>query len=725
LLPRAGGLFHPLNPPKRSFGPPLHRKGESGEDRRSVPAGSSEVRSGANSPGRLEGLALIVILLLAAGLRMGAPGISEFKRDEANLSQLALDLARGRSFPLLGIGSSVGLPNAPVSVYLFTVPFFLGGDPTLATLFVGLLNVVGVGMTWALARRYYGPVAALVAALFYAVSPWGVIFSRKIWAQDLLPPFVIAALASGLLGFIEGKRWAQFVHLPLLALTLQIHYGAFVLVPLTVLMIVFGRRRLTRAFAWSVAPLIALALPFAAGLIQAGFAHPEQVARVLSSGSSPHAITVSGDAIHLAALTVAGTEIHSLAGPAAFQQYLASVPDAYPVFNLIAWAVLLSGVWLAIRSLRCRDARAPVDWVFLAWLAIPPLAFTVTWTAPFPHYMIPMMPAAYIVLGAGVAWVLGLPHPELASPPAPLHQSGEGGQSALSCAQTMTKVLRLITVAVIVAVAALQVWLTVSLLGFLDTHDTPGGFGTPLHVLLDVRSAILKEQPYDVLVIGEGDTPPYDETSTVWRALLDGLASVRFVNATRMFVVPDHAALYVGSAQYQDVIGQHLAGTPRLFPTRPGADPLAIWRLSENSGRNAKLLDSAVNVTNGRLANGATLRQVQFIERGDELTIRAWWRIERLARDPDVLFSVFNHIVDGDGKKWGQIDGPFWLGRYWRQGDSIVQAYNVTLGDGHPSLAQLSLRTGMYTYDGTRFYGIDVLETNGTATGQTITVPIR
>jgi len=668
---------------------------------------------------------VLVILLLAAVLRMGAPGVSEFKRDEANLSQLALDLARGRSFPLLGIGSSVGLPNAPVSVYLFAIPFFLSSDPTLATLFVGLLNVIGVGMTWALARRYYGPAAALTAALLYAVSPWGVIFSRKIWAQDLLPPFVIATLASGLLGFIEGKRWAQFVHLPLLALTLQIHYGAFVLLPLTALMIAFGRRRLTRAFVWSVALLIALALPFAAGLIQAGFAHPEQVARVLSSGSNPHAIVVSGDAIHLAALTVAGTEIHSLAGPVAFQQYLASVPDAYPIFNLIAWAVLLSGAWLAIRSLRCRDARAPVDGVMVAWLAIPPLVFTVTWTAPFPHYMIPMMPAAYIVLGAGVARVLGLPHPVFASPPAPLHRSGEGSQSALSCAQTMTKVMRLVAIVAILAVAALQVWLTVTLFGFLDAHDTPGGFGTPLHVLLDVRGAILNEHPGDVLVIGEGDTPPYDETSTVWRVLLDGLPSVRFVNATRMFVLPDHAAVYVGSAQYQAVIGQRLPDMPRLFPTRPGADPLAIWRLDADAVRNHLQPASAVNVTDGRLANGVTLRRVQFIERGDGLTIRTWWRIERTANEPNVLFSVFNHIVDGDGKKWGQIDGPFWLGRYWRQGDTIVQEFNVSLGEGHPPLAQLWLRTGMYTYDGARFYGIDVLDANGAPAGQTIIMPLR
>ena len=95
-------------------------------------------------PGRLEWAALALILLLAAGLRLGAPGISEFKLDEARLSLLALDMARGQSFPLLGIGSSVGIPNMPVNVWLFALPFLFTSDPTAATLFVGRRSATNV-----------------------------------------------------------------------------------------------------------------------------------------------------------------------------------------------------------------------------------------------------------------------------------------------------------------------------------------------------------------------------------------------------------------------------------------------------------------------------------------------------------------------------------------------------------------------------------------------------
>ncbi len=181
--------------------------------------------------------ALVLVLALAAILRMGAPGITEFKRDEGNLSQLALDLVHGREWPLLGLSSSVNVPNPPISVYLMAIPFFFSDSPIFATMFVGLLNVIAVGLVWGLARRYYGPRAALIAGLLYAVSPWAVLYSRKIWAQDLLPPFVIAVIFTGLLGYGEGRRWARWAHWPLLALAVQIHYAAFTLIPISLLML--------------------------------------------------------------------------------------------------------------------------------------------------------------------------------------------------------------------------------------------------------------------------------------------------------------------------------------------------------------------------------------------------------------------------------------------------------------------------------------------------------
>src|SRR5215469_8429629 len=102
---------------------------------------------------RMETLALLAIIVLAGLLRLGWPGIVEFKRDEANLSHLSLDLVHGRDFPLLGIDSSVGIRNAPVSVYIMAIPYLFTTDPMVATAFVALLNVVAVALLYLLTRR--------------------------------------------------------------------------------------------------------------------------------------------------------------------------------------------------------------------------------------------------------------------------------------------------------------------------------------------------------------------------------------------------------------------------------------------------------------------------------------------------------------------------------------------------------------------------------------------
>src|SRR5262249_50846222 len=226
-----------------------------------------------------------------------------------------------------------------------------------------------------------------------------------IWAQDLLPLFVVLTIGTGLLGFIEGKRWAQLLHLPVLAITGQIHYVAFVLIPVTLFLLIVGRRRLTRSFLISFAVVILLVLPYAIGAIQASLLNPATLNKILSGQKGGPAVDQpSGNAIEFAIFTVAGTNLHSLAGPQEFQNYLNSVPeDIYRLFNIYALAILVAAAWLIIRSIRFRDGRTPVDVTLLLWFLFTPLIFMIPWTPAYPHYMIPIFPAAYLIFGVGIS----------------------------------------------------------------------------------------------------------------------------------------------------------------------------------------------------------------------------------------------------------------------------------------------------------------------------------
>lgn len=93
---------------------------------------------------RIEFLLLAVVLIVTAVLRTSYPSLTEFKGDEARLTLLALEMAEGTAFPIRGISSSVGFPNFPMSVWLYSLPLLLWKHVYAATIFTGVLNTLAV-----------------------------------------------------------------------------------------------------------------------------------------------------------------------------------------------------------------------------------------------------------------------------------------------------------------------------------------------------------------------------------------------------------------------------------------------------------------------------------------------------------------------------------------------------------------------------------------------------
>ena len=673
-----------------------------------------------NSPSirRGEWIALALILLLAAALRLGTPGISEFKRDEANMMARALDLARGRDLPLLGLSSSVNIPNPPVSVYLFAVPFLFSDSPLPATLYVGALNVLAVALTWALGRRYLSARAALIAALLYAASPWGAIYARKLWAQDLLPPFAVLTVFTALLGYAENRRWARIVHWPLLALTVQIHYAAASLIPLSLLTLALWPRRIRRRELAAGLLLAALTLlPAASGAYRDGWLSPDSW-RERAQTDPDHRRVVSRRALDLAWLTVAGTDIHSLAGPEQFRAYRERVPDADPLFALIPLAAALTAAWwlgraggrrgIADRGLRIANLifrhphisakaspgdipakkRDGVRIVLAAWLIVPVLLFTWEWTEVVAHYFIPLMPAAYLLAGAGADALIAATRP-----------------------LRPRRAWRLGLTALLALIVVLQVYSFAALLDFVDGRATPGGFGTPLHYLLDIRAEILARSPTDVLVISDEEVAPFDEVPAVWGALLDALPSVRFVNGTRTAVVPAGEALELlapgsGLRTCPNAACLDESGTV-VFPLRSGEPPYAL-----RPALQALPLTEVMAIEPVRFANGATLTGYALTDGEVALVWRLGGQDERDAQ-------AFVHALDASGARLAQADRPAWPGRYWRAGDTLILWFALPLP---PQTA--TLYAGLYTLEGTAFRNIEVIDETGAYLAQGALIPL-
>ena len=625
--------------------------------------------------GYWEWIGLAFVLLLAAYLRLGSPGVVEYKSDEASLSHLALDLAHGRSFPLLGISSSVGIPNAPVNVYVLAIPYLFSDNPQHATQYIGLLNVIAIGFTFVLVRRYCGVGTALVVALMFAANPWSIAFSRKIWAQNMLPVFVVATVGTGIEGFIEGKRWARLIHLPLLVLTGQIHYGTFVLVPVTLFLLWHGWKYVSRVF-WSSLFISALLVsPYVVGILRAGWGNLDAVADI---GGQEQRLTITGDAIHGAALMVSGNEIHAFAGPERFREFLASVPDAYPFFALLAWAILLSASWLLVRAFRHRDSRTPFDITLLIWLISPILAFSVSWTPFHIHYLIPALPAAFTVLGVAGndLWHM-------------LSKNRIGFRNT-------TFGLAGFGLGVIIF---LQIRLWLVLLAFVDVNATPGGFGRPLHYLLDVREAILESSPDQVLI----STTTGGERA-VWSSLLYDVPSVRFEGSTT-HVYPSQSTILLTDQCDEET---------RRFTLREDEGCYAIGYRSmddfDDSGFGYISADSQAT----QFANGAVLVAYRW-QNAPQKCLSLAWQVQASA-SADFLFAV--HLFDAQEDRVAVADGLSWEGHFWQPGDLVVRDFCLAQVDNTIT----SARIGMYTYADGNFYGVDLLDEQGIPVGQTVTL---
>lgn len=625
---------------------------------------------------RGELLLLALVLLLAGVLRVAWPGLTEFKADEARLLALALEMADGR-FALRGISSSVGFPNFPASVWIYSLPLLLWPHAYAATVFTGLLNTTAVGACYWFVRRYWGSHAALAATLLYAVSPWAVIFSRKIWAQNLLPLFVMAWVIGAALAFVEHRPRFLWLHLVALALAVQIHLAAVALVPATLLLLIIFRRRLTWRHLLLGGLMAALtALPFALYLwraFQASGAVPALGAETQG------ALTL--DSLRFTLMITLGTAIHSLAGPEAYLAYLERVPNLTIVYVLWALLALAGIIWLARQAGRRRDEPAgQVSLIILIWLLAPPLFFLWHSTPVFLHYFIAVLPAPYIAVGAFVTRL-----------PSLLNNRWPTLRSRLAA-----RVVWLILL--LSAAAQVTAWLV--LLNFLATNATPGGFGTPLHLKLEAvtaaRALAAETGAAEILIAGQGEQPAVDEFPAEFEVLLRDVPR-RFVDTRRSALFPAANAVVLLDARQTEQpwtgdIYLSVSSGAEEVTLRPGEGAFYVLPLTAGSKPTPAVPADPVYL----LANWVNLTGHDQPRLLDDSTLL--WQIHWQTGDnPDpAQYQFFNHLLNAQGERLAQVDAAAFTPAQWRAGDAVISRFLLPWpADPQPPL---SMRVGMYRF---------------------------
>ena len=180
------------------------------------------------------------ILGIAAFLRFYQLTTTEFDADQALIFQMSRDAINHGLIPATGIIASIRIVNPPAVVYLFMIPAAISSNPIWGAIFVGLLNIIGVLLTYIFVRRYYGRIASIIASLLYATAAEPLHFNRFIWQLNIIAPFVVLFIFALFWGVVDRRKGWLFPALVLLGILIQLHITIVILSSLVLVALVLS-----------------------------------------------------------------------------------------------------------------------------------------------------------------------------------------------------------------------------------------------------------------------------------------------------------------------------------------------------------------------------------------------------------------------------------------------------------------------------------------------------
>lgn len=171
----------------------------------------------------------LLIVMVAAVLRLSYPSDIEFKYDEHFMFERSQTIGVTEPWPALGMASGAGTRNPGMSIWIFVglARLFSATDPVRLAMAVQCLGVLAVALVLLIALRLakgQDRETWIWTAALAAVNPFAVLFHRKIWAQCTLPLLSTVFL----IGWMRRDRfWGALIWGLVGACLGQIHMSGF------------------------------------------------------------------------------------------------------------------------------------------------------------------------------------------------------------------------------------------------------------------------------------------------------------------------------------------------------------------------------------------------------------------------------------------------------------------------------------------------------------------
>nr|MDA8216586.1 glycosyltransferase family 39 protein [Dehalococcoidales bacterium] len=348
---------------------------------------------------------LLIIFVVGLALRWDRLQYAEFSADQAWVINRALDFVANGDFPYAGIRSSVGTAQGPIEIYLLSIPLLISTNPVVATGFVGLLQMLAVVGTFFLTGKYYGRTAGFVAAALFAVNPWALQYSRKMWTPDMMPFFTVLFAYSLHAAVIDRKRYQAALAFLWFTVLFLIHPAAVIYGPvLLAVVVVYWRRIGWRPLLLGAVLALIVASPYLYYESQREF---NSIAVYAGVGSAQMG------ALDLEALkyvvTMASARYYPVMMGYGFRgDWL--LPEIGRSNDLATWLLYL-GLALCLGHLAVRLVRRRgVGWggaekylILLLWFILPILAAMRHSVEFYPHYFIGVYPLQFLLIAVAVS----------------------------------------------------------------------------------------------------------------------------------------------------------------------------------------------------------------------------------------------------------------------------------------------------------------------------------
>jgi 4-amino-4-deoxy-L-arabinose transferase-like glycosyltransferase len=607
---------------------------------------------------------LLAFAFRSAGLAHVPPGLSH---DEAYNGITGLEILGGKHAVFFDIKNG----TEALFLYMQAAAIALLGASDWALRWVSVVcGLLTVSLTYALARRFFGPAVALLASLGLSISFWAVFVNRLGLRANALPPLELAAfyLYWGALQATERRRRLALSALAGVFVGLSFYtYLSARFLPFVFVLYYLYRALRSRRLSAGLPELLVLLAVSAVVFAPLGwyfYTHPGTFITRAGQVNDLRFIIWSGDFGPLLRDTLNTLGMFGQAGDPSWRYNAAG----RPVFDFLGAIFFYFGLAVCLlRAVRSRAGQSPEVFCLL-WLLVMLTPGFITGESPHFLRVAGALPVTFLLWGLGLATAWEKLQPRL----------GPWGRRALLVGAALWLIG--------------NGWWTYRdyFVLWAGNEEARYIYGADFG---EMARYLKRHHSRDKLYISAEYYKDLDRFR-FYLLMNRRMSDVKWFDGRRSLVLPpmgqgeDALYLFPASAPAHPALArsalQEVGNVPpgsafSAYRPRPDAGLVAEQPVDAN------LLD-VVRITGVDLEGGA--------EAGQKLGLVLHWEVIRgVVQNLNLVFFV--HLVDERGYLWAQIDGNDYAPPDWRPGDRVLQWLELTLPPDMPP-GRYRLLAGMF-----------------------------